>query len=492
MRFVIGKISHESNTFSVIPTDLAAFAERGLYRGDDIFAAFDDTNTPLGGFLAGAAAEGVELISTIAADATPAGPVTRAAFLALLDDLVSGVRTAGTIDAVLLQLHGAMVTEDCEDGEGVILSAVRDAVGPHVPVVTTLDLHGNVTDQMIAQATALFGYDTNPHIDGFQRGLEAFNAAVRIVKGQSRPVMAKAQPPIMPHPLRVRTDTGPLVELFERARKWEAHPAVINVSVFGGWPHVDVRDAGLSCVAVTENDPQLARRIARDISQLALNRLPEFLPGILVPIEDAVRRAVEAPAGPVILAEIGDSPAGGSSGDGTFTLRALLDAGAADAAIVLRDADAVAEACRRGVRSPLAAEVGGKTDRFHGNPVRVEGIVRALTDGVYRNRGPMATGVEVDLGRNAVLRVGDDFDILLTERRISPVDPEVFRQAGIEPSHKKILVLKSGGHFRAAYTSMAAEIIDVDTPGVTAADLTCFHYEKVRRPVFPLDKSVGP
>ncbi len=490
MRLVIGKISHESNTFSVIPTDLEAFNERGCYRGDDILTAFDGTNTPLGGFLAGARSQGVALIPTVAADATPAGPVTRTAFETLVDELLHRIRTAGAFDGILLQLHGAMVTDDHEDGEGAILSAVRNEVGWEVPIITTLDLHGNVTELMIEGATAFFGYDTNPHVDGYERGLEAFSAMVRTIQGESEPVMARSQPPIMPHPLRVRTDTGPLVDLLDRAREWEKSPGVINVSAFGGWPHVDVRDAGLSFVAVTEGDANLAREIARDLSEQALSRLPEFLPGALVETEDAVRRAMEATEGPVILAEIGDSPAGGSSGDGTFTLRALLEAQADSVAIVVKDPEAVAEAARRGVRSSFEMKVGGKTDQFHGEPVLLQGTVRALTDGIYRNRGPMATGVRVDLGRTAVVRAGQDFDIVLTERRISPVDPEVFRQAGVEPSAKRIVVLKSGGHFRAAYTSMARKIIDVNTPGVTAADLTSFRYERVRRPIFPLDDIV--
>lgn len=491
MRLVIGKISHESNSFSVIPADLEAFNERGYHRGADILTAFENTNTPLGGFLAGAQSQGVELIPTVAAEATPSGPVTRTAFETILEDLLQGIRTAGSFDGILLQLHGAMVTDDYEDGEGVILSAVRDEVGCDIPIITTLDLHGNITDLMLEKATAFFGYDTNPHVDKYERGLEAFSAMVRVVEGKSHPVMARTHPPIMPHPLRVRTDTGPLVALLERAREWEKKPGVINVSVFGGWPHVDIRDAGICFVPVTEGDRSLAETIAQDLAEHALNRLPEFLPRDLVQTEDAVQRAMEAAEGPVILAEIGDSPAGGSSGDGTITLRALLEAGADGVAIVVKDPEAVAEAVRRGVRRSFEMEVGGKTDTFHGEPVVVRGTVRALTDGTYQNRGPKDTGVKMDVGRTAVIRVGQDFDIVLTERRISPTDPEVFRQAGIEPSAKKIVVLKSGGHFRAGFTSMAADIIDVNTPGVTAADVTSFNYEKVNRPIFPLDDITG-
>lgn len=491
MRLVIGKISHESNTFSVIPTDLKAFAERGHYLGEDIVSAFENTNTPVGGFIDGARSAGVELIPTVAAGAVPAGPVTRCAFDTLLNQLLEGIRSAGDFDGILLELHGAMVTDDHEDGEGAILQAVRDEVGGKVPIVTTLDLHGNVTDLMIECATAFFGYDTNPHVDGRERGMEALDAIRLVLEDGLSPVMARSQPPLMPHPLRVRTDTGPLVRLFDRAREWEARPGVVNVSVFGGWPHVDVRDAGISFVAVTAGDPSLAGEVVRDMHDAAMSRLGEFLPRDLVEVDEAVARAVQAAAGPVILAEIGDSPAGGSSGDGTYTLRALLDAGAENAAILVKDPEAVERAVSEGVRGSMSMQVGGKTDDFHGAPVLIEGTVRALTDGIYANRGPMSTGVVVDVGRTAVIRVGRALDVVLTERRVSPTDPEVFRQAGVEPSLKKIVVLKSGGHFRAAYTDMAAEIIDVNTAGVTAADLSSFEYRRVRRPVFPLDEVTG-
>ncbi len=490
MRLVTGKISHESNTFSVIPTDLEAFRQRGYYRDKEILCALRGTNTPLGGFIAGAERSGIHLIPTVAADATPAGPVTREAFETLLGQLIDGIRDAGTLDGVLLQLHGAMVTEDHDDGEGEILAAIRTEVGDDVPVVATVDLHANVTERMVQKATALIGYDTNPHVDGRERGEEALSCIERVICREIEPVMVRAQPPLMPHPLRVRTDTGPLVHLLEAAAKWESETGVLDVSVFGGWPHVDVRDAGLSILALTDGDSELALRVARDISRAAVLKKEDFRPQTLVEIDDAVTRAMKAPNGPVVLAEIGDSPAGGSSGDGTFILRALLEAGADDAAIVMRDVEAVATAVAAGVRGEFSMEIGGKTDDMHGRPVLITGRVRAITDGTYVNRGPMATGVTVDLGRTAVIRVGEKLDVVLTERRISPVDPEVFRQAGVSPESKKILVLKSGGHFRAAYTSMAADIIDVNVPGVTSADLTSFEYHGVRRPIFPLDDDV--
>ncbi len=490
MRLVTGKISHESNTFSVIPTDLEAFRRRGYHCGEDILSAFADTNTPLGGFIDGARERGVQLLPTVAADATPAGPVTRSALDTLLAQLLDGIRKSGNPDGILLQLHGAMVTEDSEDGEGEILAAIREEVGEDLPIVATLDLHGNVTERMVSAATALIGYDTNPHVDGRARGREALDCMWRIVRGEIEPVMVRSQPPIMPHPLRVRTDTGPLVDLLNIARSWEEEPGILDVSVFGGWPHVDVRDAGLSFLALTDADERLARTAVEELSEEALCQLEEFRPQTLVDLDEAVERAVGASSGPVILAEIGDSPAGGSSGDGTHTLRALLSAGADDVAILVKDPEAVAAAEDAGVRGSFSMRVGGKTDDLHGEPTHLAGAVRALTDGIYVNRGPMSTGVTVDVGRTAVIRTGQRFDVVLTERRISPVDPQVFRQAGVDPAQKRIVVLKSGGHFRAAYTDMAAEILDVDVPGVTAADLTSFGYSAVRRPVFPLDEDI--
>lgn len=488
MRIITGMISHETNTFSVVPTDLEAFKAWCYYKGHEILDAFDNTNTPLGGFIAAAKQFGdVELVPVVAANAVPGGLVTRDAFETLKQDLIQGLRNAGQFDAIVFQLHGAMVTEEYEDGDGEILKAIRKEIGDEIPIVTTLDLHGNVSQLMLDHATAFVGYDTNPHIDRCERGIEAFQCLLRILKGESKPVMARSQPPLMSHYICVRTDTGPMVSLFEAAQQWESRPGVIDVSVFGGWALADIYDAGLSFVAVTEGDRILAQEIVESLSKRALEKKLEFVPQTLVDAEEAVEKALAAPEAPVILAEIGDSPAAGSPGDGTYTLRHLIEARAKSATILMRDAEAVAKAVEAGIDSHLEMYVGGKTDNLHGSPVLVKGVVKALTDGRYINRGPMRNGVKESVGRTAVIDLGNEFELVLIEKRVSPSDLQIFRQAGVEPSEKKIVVLKSGGHFRAAYAPVAKMIIDVNTPGVTAANISQFEYVRIRRPIFPLD-----
>jgi microcystin degradation protein MlrC len=277
-----------------------------------------------------------------------------------------------------------------------------------------------------------------------------------------------------------------MVKIFERAYAMERNPKVINVNVAGGFPFADTPESGFSIVVITDDDQDLADRYAQELSDFAWSLRREFLKP-LTPVPDAVRRAIEAKEGPVILADVADNPGGGGSGDGTVVLKTLIDMGAKNVGFALiKDPEAVAKAIEAGVGATITMKVGGKTDNFHGPPVEVTGQVKTITDGVFIHKGPMGTGSKGEIGRSVVLNI-DGIDLILAERKMAPNDPEIFRRHGIEPTEKKILVVKSRGHFRAAYEPFAKEIIEVDAPGVASPNLKQFPYKHVRRPIFPLD-----
>lgn len=486
-RIAIGQISHETNAFSPLLTDLEAFSQRGLHFGADILKSYENTKTGLGGFLDYLLQHGARMIPTISATAVPSGVVRRNAYDFLKKGLLDRLREEQWVDGVLLALHGAMVVEDLPDPEGDLLKAVRSLLGPAIPVVATLDLHANVTDEMVEYATGLFGYDTNPHVDAFERGLEAAAFLLDVLEGKRRPVMALVKPPLMPPTVNMRTAEGPMVDLFHLARDWEGKRGVINVSVFGGFPFSDIKEAGVGVVALTDGDAGLARAAASDVARLAWDLRYQFLK-TLVPPEEAVARAMTAPAGPVVLADVADNPGGGGSGDTTQLLATLLEMDAREVGFALIwDPQAVEEAIRAGVGQEVTLRVGGKTEPAHGAPLSLTGRVKTISDGVFVNRGPMATGVRVEAGRSVLFQT-QGLDIVLTENRLAPNDPEIFRHLGVDPSQKKILVLKSRGHFRAAFEPIAREIIEVDCPGFASPNLSWFSYRNVRRPIFPLDK----
>jgi microcystin degradation protein MlrC len=290
---------------------------------------------------------------------------------------------------------------------------------------------------------------------------------------------------MMPPTINQRTTEGPMAKLFEQAYKMEAIPGVINVSVFGGYPYADVARAGSSVVVVTDNDPELGGRLSEELGEEMWSMRREFLKEI-TPIKAAVERAISAKEGPIVLADVADNPGGGAPGDSTFVLEELLKRKAKDVGVaIIKDPQAVEEAIRVGVRGTLKTKIGGKTDSYHGSPLEVSGTVRTITDGFFTHKAGRV-GLRVDVGRTAVLDV-DGIEVILTEKSHAPNDPEIFRRNGIEPMEKKILLLKSRGHFRAAYEPFSKEVIEVDAPGLTTPNLKWFTYRNVPRPIFPLD-----
>ena len=247
----------------------------------------------------------------------------------------------------------------------------------------------------------------------------------------------------------------------------------------------------MTVTVATDDDAALAKEYADEIGDYIWNRREDFRPGALT-VEEAVHAAMESESGPVVLADLGDNPGGGSAADGTALLWGLLDLGAQDAAVALiADPQVVQQAFDAGIGASLQTKLGAKTDNLHGYAIDVDATVVNLTDGKFVYEGPMLQGVAGTLGRTAVLRCtgrhGNTVDVIVTERRVQALDTSVFRSQGIEPTEKKILVLKSAVHFRAAFMPIAPRVIEVDTPGLTSVDFSRFPYTQLPRPIWPLD-----
>ena len=471
---LLARFKHETNTFSSLSTGREEFASTSLYAGEAIPPEFRGTNTDLGGFLRVADAEGWDVVPTVAANATPGGVVTADAFASALDRIVDGIDDHDP-DAVLLGLHGAMVSERHRDGDGRILEAVRSAVGDDVPVMATLDLHANVSDRMVDAADGLFGYDTYPHVDIGDTGETAARAMAATLAGDLTPTVIVERAPVLPPLPPLRTATEP------------ESPPVPDVSVLGGFAHADVPEAGASVVGVADESVAEATAAAcADLAAAADARRDEF-DRTYAGVDDAVADAVAWDRdAPLVLADVADNPGGGSAQDGTVLLEALLDAGVEDAAVAaIYDPAAVDAATEAGIGERITVDLGGHTEA-NGDPVTVEGDVRLLSDGTYRNQGPMSTGLEVSFGRTAVLAV-DGIDVIVAAHRQQPYDPEAFRSHGITPERQRVLVLKSTVHYRAAFEPIAGGIREVSAPGLCSPDLSSFSYEHVRRPMYPLD-----
>jgi microcystin degradation protein MlrC len=493
-RLITGGISHESNTFSNSPTTLDDFKRQTYNIGQSILRENIGRGV-YGGFIDIATQHGVELLPTLQASTTPKGPVTKEAFTRLLNQLLEHMAEYRDIDGAVLSLHGAMIVEGIDDAEGYILREIRQKLGNHKPLVSVLDLHANISADMMRYADCLVGYDTYPHVDQRARGQEALTIAVDILEKNIIPTSALAKPPIIP-PLQgfvtFRPNGGS--QLIQRAHELESDPQVINISIFGCFPFADTPITGLGIVVNTNDDIELAETLARSLTEYAWEIRENFLVKLVEPLS-AINVAMQAPGGTFILADIADTGAGGTAGDGTVILKALLEANAQDVAIAqLADKEAVDHCLEAGIGESIQLTVGGKQDAFHGAPVEVLGVIRHISDGTYIRDGPQNPGGEEHMGPTVVLEIGgrNGIDLMLTSYRAHPSDLQHFRSVGIEPTKKRILVLKSAAHYRAAFGPIATEIIEVDAPGICHPYLERFTWKRLNRPIWPLDPIENP
>src|SRR5918994_1455556 len=472
MRIVTGGIAQETNTFQRELTTLADFQRPGfgtIVRGQQLLD-LEGTGTVYGGAIAEAKRLGVELIPTTYGSVMPGGRVTREAFDTLRDEIVAGIRAALPVDGVFLVLHGAMALENDDDGETLLIQAVREVVGPSVPIVAPLDLHTNLSDDMVAGVDAFVGYKEYPHVDMPETGARALQILVASIHQGTRLAMAHTGLPlIVPNQVMVTTWQSPLKIAVDRAREIEREPGVLAATVLGGFPFADVPFAGVATIVVTDDDPALARRYADELAAICWARRDQFT---------------------IRPTPVADSGASGTAGDGTTVLQGLLDAGARSAAVAqIMDREAVATCVAAGVGSTVTLQVGGRHDRLHGPPVEVTGSVRLIHEGSFPLAGPMGAGTIASRGRTVVLEIGgrDGIELQLTELRGHPHDLNYFRAFGIEPTERRILVLKSAAHFRAAFEPIATKVIELDAPGISSPNLTTFPYQRLRRPIYPLD-----
>ncbi|MXY99312.1 M81 family metallopeptidase [Candidatus Poribacteria bacterium] len=482
----IGGIMHESNTFSDTRTDYGAFSQT---FARSLINAWSETHHEMAGFIQGASEYDYTAYPTLMASATPAGPVTDDAFDRLTDMLIQHLKSIPKYDGLLLALHGALVAESFPDGDGEILRRLREELGRDLPIVVTLDQHANVSEQMAAESTALVIYKTTPHIDQRQRGHQAAELMMRILRDEVTPTQALAKPPMLLNILYHNTSVPPMAPILTAAEQLEMRADVLAASVAVGYPYADVYEAGPAFVVAADDDPKLAQTEADRLSDM-LWSVREELTLDLPDAAQAVKQAVASGKHPVILVEMGDNIGGGSPGDSTFLLAELQQQGASGFVVILCDPDGVQTCIQAGVGAEVTLDVGAKADNLHGTPVSIQGKVRRIHDGHYEETEPRHGGQRHhNQGLTTVIAVGDSL-VVLTSRRQTPFSLHQLLSLGINPTEMRMIVVKAAVAFRAAYEPIAGQIIEVDTPGLTAVNPLHFEYHDVRRPLFPLDSEL--
>jgi len=495
MKIVIAQMSHETNTFSPVPTPLSRFSRFSGGRsvpleGQEALDAFKGTASCMGGFIQICENAGADIRIPVAAAAPPSRPVEDAAFEYVAEKILNEI--SGGCDGLMLDLHGAMVTETYEDGEGELLKRIKN-VFPDLAIAVPLDMHANIYDEMIQYADVITGYHTYPHVDGFEAAERAGSILMRTIKGEVKPVMVWNNLPMLPHVMRQGTDDSPNRELQQRAREMEQQGA-LAASLFSGFPHADITNAGLSAVVVTDGDINRAEAFRDELLDMAWKERTSFVYR-LEPLRLSVERAKilgdEEGDRPIIILDHYDNTASGGTMDTTEVLAEVIRQGLSDVAVfAIFDPGAVKDMETAGVGNHVELDIGGKMKMpaisRQSNPIRVEGIVKLISDGRYRITGPMGRGIVMSMGTTAVLDTGD-LEIVVISRHVEPNDPGCFTSVGIVPQHKRFLMLKSRIHYRAGFRDIARAVVECAGCGVCTSDYNELTFEKVRRPIFPLD-----
>lgn len=489
MKIVAARMNHETNTFSPVPTPLSSFGPDGPTFGDQAHAQGRGTRTGLGAFIDLAEARGDAITVAVNGTANPSGRVDDAAFEQMAGRIVERVR--GGCDLILLDLHGAMVTQSFDDAEGELLRRVR-AAAPRTPLAVALDLHGNITQAMVEHADIIVGFKTYPHIDMYETGTHAARLAFEWIDTGRKPALAWRQLPLLSHTLRSATGEGAMQRAVQGARALEVR-GLAAVSVFAGFSLADIPDAGMSVVTVGA-DPAQAQAAADELARAIWAEREGFV-YTSEPLTTSVARAkalrAQAGGGPVLLLDHGDNVMSGGSCDTTPVLEECLRQGLTNIGMgPLADPATVAQAIAAGVGATLRVRVGNKLALGLPNgqpePLALDVRVRAITDGRFRITGPIYTGETWAMGRTVVLAHAAGV-LVVSERPMEPLDLGVFTSVGVDPRGFDYLILKSRMYCRPSFVPIGCGPVECDSRGVTSSDYGLFNFTRLRRPVYPLD-----
>ncbi len=495
MKCVVAMMQHETNTFSPLATPLSAFASgiglREPPSGQQAIEIYGRAEFAFAGLLDVASQYGAEIEVPIAAYAEPSGKVDDKAFEAITVSICDAV--ARGCDALLLDLHGAMVTESYDDGEGELLRRIR-AIAPGLPIAVALDFHTNLTAEMVENATVIDGYRTYPHIDMYDTGKRAANSLFQILEKNIPTRMCWRALPMMTHMLRQTPSREPMKSLMQQAVKLVKNSQVLNASIFGGFPLADIPHVSMSVLTVEYSDGFSGEIMINEVCDKAWDKRAEFV-FEAEDLSESIQRAKKYKEYPVVIADHGDNSGAGGSADDMTVLSEMINQGLESiVAGPIWDSEAVKQLIEAGVGETVTLEVGGKTDvaaiRQTGRKLYCKGVVQNVTDGVFTIEGPMQTGLTVDLGRSVLFDIGSA-KLLICEQRWEPYDSGCFLQAGVDVTSARYILIKSRQHFRATFEHIAKHIVLAAGPGVCSSDYSQFQFSNLNRPVYPLDPDMS-
>lgn len=480
MRVFSASLATETNTFAPMPTGLRSFKDRGYFPAGQHPDQMTLFSGPLWAARQRGAALGWDLVEGMVAAAQPSGITTRQAYETLRDELLADLRQALPVDMVLLGLHGAMVADGYDDCEGDLLARVRELVGPQVVLGAELDPHSHLTPEMVQHADVLIAFKEYPHTDVLERGLELVDLCAAKVQGRIRPVAAVVDCQMI---VTMHTSRNPARAFVDRIQALEGRDGVLSISVSHGFAWGDVPGMGTKVLVYTDNDPEQARQLARQLGD-ELIALRQALAVHYPPIDEALDQALGGEPGTVVISDGADNPGGGAASDSTFILRRMVERGIGDAAIgPIWDPLAVRIAFEAGVGARLALRVGGKVSPLSGDPIDLDCTVLALAPDLVMTG---LAGTPTPMGESALVHA-QGIDIVLVSLRNQAMGTDLFTQLGCDLAKKRIVVVKSSQHFYASFSQVASRVIYAAAPGAVSLDLSSLPYARVQRPKWPLD-----
>lgn len=431
-----------------------------------------------------------ERIPIVAAETGPAGCMSQAFFEELKEDVATRLKEAMPLAAVFFAEHGAATATEDSDPDGTLFSLARKIVGPNVPIVSTLDLHANVSPKMLGAVDMLCSFLTNPHMDQYERGRDSALAIDEMLKGQ-KTAKAFAKLPLIPPATSQNTKFGPYADLIAFGQA-QVTDHVMNISICSGFSLGDTPKAGLSIAVTTRNDSDRAQEIATRIAAYAWNDRHRYTTD-LTSIEDAVAMMRERNADPslpsLIFADPADNPGGGGRGNTPYILKAMLEAEVKGALVgCMYDPPLANEAYSRGVGAKFTCTFNSQETTRFSEPLTCEAVIDGLHDGNLIGRRGLLDGAKITMGPSALLRINGVQVIVISQRR-QCCEPMMIECFGVDIRTLRSLIVKSRGHFRAGFDDIYADdqIVEIDAPGLTTPILSRVAYENIPRPIYPLD-----
>lgn len=487
MRVGLIYIVQETNHFNPRLTTLDDFRAYGLWEGQQIL----DENRKIGeigGFMDVIEESGrdIEVVPLFRAVSLAGGPISREAFDYFQERIEATIKTAGKLDALMLQLHGACAGDGVNSVEEEQAVLCRKLLGPDVPIVLALDHHANITTKLMEAVDGNVGHRTQPH-DLYDTGRIGAEMLLKVLDG-AKPVIAWRNIPLVTHQEKFLTSDGPMKIWFDRARELEADPKVLQVAPYPMQPWLDVEEGGWSVVVTTDNDPELADRLADEMAELAWSMRDDFLVRLAIPVDEAVRQAAAFEKGVVVISDTGDTVFGGAAGDSNLILESVLRQGITEKILIpMISAKAVAELAAAGEGAEVTLELGGCTAKEFFTPLKVTGRVRKVADGNNIRLPDYHHGSLISMGKTVVFDVGPATMLISELRGVAGNTPGIWRHFGVEPTEYKMTVMKTASNFQ-FFKEVSSGVVRADTRGPGQSDVYTLPWKTLPRPIYPLEK----